>query len=178
MTFLEQKAARTSAVRVGVKPYISGVQSALRGTTCHERTVVWVQHTAAHSRNCLHACFESCWPQKAIHPAEAAVNVVASLDSSAVSSCSGSSLHWILSKLPKLLGSQGKGEGTQKEKRLLHSSRFKSAVCSGGCGWTALFLRYAASVNWKPGCLAATRQERIPEADKEKSAQHKVMTPM
>lgn len=77
-----------------------------------------------------------------------------------------------------LLGSQGKGEGTQKEKRLLHSSRFKSAVCSGGCGWTALFLRYAASVNWKPGCLAATRQERIPEADKEKSAQHKVMTPM
>lgn len=76
MTFLEQKAARTSAVRVGVKPYISGVQSALRGTTCHERTVVWVQHTAAHSRNCLHACFESFWPQKAIHPAEAAVNVV------------------------------------------------------------------------------------------------------
>ena len=32
---------------------------------------------------------------------------------------------------------------------------------------TALFQRCTASVNWKPGLLAATRQEQIPEADGE-----------
>lgn len=54
------------------------------------------------------------------------------------------------------------------------NSRFGSAVCWERCGLTALFQRYTASVNWKPGLSAATRQDQIPEADRKKAAQNQL----